>query len=157
MNLLSTTNAVALLVLATTLSSASMAQRLASEKAQSLPSIPLAIAGTKITAEVAKTPEQRALGLMYRFSLQPDHGMIFVFERAEQQSFWMRNTYIPLSIAFIGVDGRIINIMDMAPHDESMHMSRGPAPYALEMRKGWFDQRGIRPGDKVEGLPPAGR
>ena len=104
-------------------------------------------------AEVAATPAQRETGLMYRFSLKPDHGMIFVFERAEPQGFWMRNTYIPLSIAFIATDGRIVNIDDMAPHDETTHWSSGPARYALEMRKGWFAERGIQPGDRVEGLP----
>ena len=118
-----------------------------------LPTIPLTINGHKITAEVAATPDQRATGLMHRFSLQPDHGMVFVFERAEPQGFWMRNTFIPLSIAFIAPDGRIINVDDMAPHDERTHVSRGPALYAIEMRKGWFAERGIRAGDVVKGLP----
>jgi len=130
-----------------------IAQAPAAEKAQSLPSIPLVISGTKLAAEVASTPEQRSIGLMYRFSLQPDHGMIFVFERAEPQAFYMKNTYIPLSIAFIGRDGRILNIADMAPRDESLHWSIGPAQFALEMRKGWFAAHGIGPGDRVEGLP----
>ena len=111
------------------------------------------INGHKITAEVAATPDQRATGLMHRFSLQPDHGMIFVFERPEPQGFWMKNTFIPLSIAFVAPDGRIINVDEMAPHDESTHMSRGPALYAIEMRKGWFAERGIRAGDVVKGLP----
>ena len=121
--------------------------------ADALPAIPLTINGHKITAEVAATPEQRATGLMHRFSLRPDHGMVFVFDRAEPQSFWMMNTFIPLSIAFIAPDGRIINVDDMAPHDESRHWSKGPALYALEMRKGWFAERGIRAGDVVKGLP----
>ena len=94
---------------------------------------------------------------MYRFSLRPDHGMIFVFERAEPRSFWMKNTYVPLSIAFIGSDDRIVNIADMAPQDERMHWSSGPAQYALEMRKGWFVDHGVGVGDKVEGLPSAKR
>jgi uncharacterized membrane protein (UPF0127 family) len=118
-----------------------------------LPATPLTVGKAKVIAEVAATPDQRTTGLMYRFSLKPDHGMIFVFDRAEPQSFWMRNTYIPLSIAFIGSDGRILNIADMAPRDESLHWSSGPAQYALEMRKGWFAERGIQPGDRVEGLP----
>ena len=121
--------------------------------ADALPAIPLTINGHKITAEVAATPEQRATGLMHRFSLRPDHGMVFVFDRAEPQSFWMMNTFIPLSIAFIAPDGRIINVDDMAPHDENTHWSKGPALYALEMRKGWFAERGIRAGDVVRGLP----
>ena len=121
--------------------------------ADALPAIPLTINGHKITAEVAATPEQRSTGLMHRFSLRPDHGMIFVFERPEPQSFWMMNTFIPLSIAFIAPDGRIINVDDMAPQDETSHWSKGPALYALEMRKGWFAERGIRAGDVVKGLP----
>ena len=118
-----------------------------------LPTTTLTINGRKITAEVAQTPAERAKGLMNRFSLQPDHGMIFVFERAEQQAFWMKNTYIPLSIAFIADDGRIVNIEDMAPQDESTHWSKRPVPYALEMRKGWFAEHGIDAGDVVSGLP----
>jgi uncharacterized membrane protein (UPF0127 family) len=122
-----------------------------------LPVVSLSINGQKIVAEVAATPEQRATGLMRRFSLRPDHGMLFVFERAEPQAFWMKNTFIALSIAFIGADGRILSIDDMAPQDERLHWSRGPALHALEMRKGWFAERGIRPGDAVSGLPPPTR
>src|SRR5262249_42303094 len=122
-----------------------------------LPQATLTINGQKITAEVAATPEQRSTGLMNRFSLQAGHGMIFVFERMEMQAFWMKNTYIPLSIAFIGADGRIINIDDMAPLDESAHWSKRPALYALEVRKGWFAEHGIGAGDAVAGLPPPRR
>lgn len=118
-----------------------------------LPTTTLTIGKQKLVAEVASTPEQRTTGLMYRFSLQPDHGMIFVFEHPEPQGFWMKNTYVPLSIAFIGSDGRILNIADMAPQDERTHWSNGPAQYALEMRKGWFAAHGIMPGDQVAGLP----
>ena len=122
-----------------------------------LPVRSLSIGQHKLIAEVATTPDQRSTGLMHRFSLRPDHGMLFVFERPDRLSFWMRNTYIPLSIAFIGADGRIVNIEDMSPQTESSHWSRGPALYALEMRKGWFAERGIRAGDAVAGLPaPAG-
>ena len=122
-----------------------------------LPTVPLTINGNKLTAEVARTSEQQMTGLMYRFSLKPDHGMVFVFERSEQRAFWMKNTYIPLSIAFVAADGRIVNIEDMAPRDESSHFSAGPAMYAIEMRKGWFAERGIRAGDRVSGLPPPTR
>jgi hypothetical protein len=90
---------------------------------------------------------------MHRFSLRPDHGMLFVFAQPERQAFWMKNTFVPLSIAFIGDDGRIVNIEDMAPQTETAHWSREPVRYALEMRKGWFGERGIRPGDRVQGLP----
>ena len=119
-----------------------------------LPATTLVIGKQKLVAEVAATPDQRMTGLMHRFSLKPDHGMIFVFERPEPQAFWMKNTFIPLSIAFIGGDGHIVNIEDMAPQDERQHWSAGPAQYALEMRKGWFAEHGIGPGDRVDGLPP---
>ena len=121
--------------------------------AADLPTTVLTVGDHKLTAEVVVTPEQRAVGLMHRFSLKPDHGMLFVFERSEPLSFWMKNTFIPLSIAFIASDGRIVNIADMAPQDERSHWSTGPAQYALEMRKGWFAERGIGPGDRVTGLP----
>jgi uncharacterized membrane protein (UPF0127 family) len=120
--------------------------------AQALPVRALSINGHKITAEVAATPTQRATGLMNRFSLRPDHGMLFVFEKPEPLGFWMKNTFIPLSIAFIAEDGRIVNIDDMAPQTETTHWSKGPALYALEMRKGWFAERGIKAGDKVDGV-----
>ena len=125
--------------------------------AAELPSVALSINGKKLAAEVAGTPEQRSTGLMNRFSLKPDTGMLFVFDRPEPLAFWMKNTYVPLSIAFIGADGRILNIEDMAPHDESSHWSRGAGLFALEMRKGWFAERGIQAGDRVEGLPRGGK
>ena len=118
-----------------------------------LPTVALTINGYKIVAEVAATPEQRATGLMRRVSLKPDHGLIFVFERTEPLAFWMKDTFIPLSIAFIGTDGRIVSLDDMAPRDETSHWSAGPAQFALEMRKGWFSEHGIKAGDRVEGLP----
>jgi len=121
--------------------------------AAELPTAPLTIGTHKLTAEVATAPEQRSLGLMNRFSLKPDHGMLFVFERNETLSFWMKNTYIPLSIAFIAPDGHIVNIEDMKPQTEETHWSRGPAMYALEMKKGWFAERGIGPGAVVKGIP----
>jgi uncharacterized membrane protein (UPF0127 family) len=121
--------------------------------AAELPTASLTIGVHKLIAEVARTPEQRALGLMNRFSLKLDHGMLFIFERAESQAFWMKNTFIPLSIAFIAADGRIVNIEDMRPQTEETHWSKGPVLYALEMRKGWFAERGIGPGAVVKGIP----
>ena len=123
--------------------------------AADLPTTTLTIEGHKIVAEIATTQEQRSLGLMNRFSLQPDHGMLFVFERAEPLAFWMKNTYVPLSIAFIAPDGRIVNIEDMKPQTEDSHWSKGPALYALEMKKGWFQERGIGAGAVVKGVPAA--
>ena len=122
-----------------------------------LPTVELSINGHRLVAEVAATEPARTQGLMYRFSLQPDHGMLFVFVRPEVQAFWMKNTYVPLSIAFIDADGRILNIEDMAPQTEEAHPSRGRALYALEMKKGWFLQRGIGPGDRVEGVQKSPR
>lgn len=126
-----------------------------SARAESLPTIELKIGSSRLVAEVAATIPTRTTGLMNRFSLRPDHGMLFVFDSPQPQAFWMRNTYIPLSIAFIGADGRILNIEDMAPRSDNTHPSRGPALYALEMKKGWFAERGIRAGDRVEGLDKA--
>ena len=121
--------------------------------AADLPTTVLTVGQHKVTAEVVVTPEQRAVGLMNRFSLKPDHGMLFVFERSEPLAFWMKNTFIPLSIAFISADGRIVNIEDMRPQTEDTHWSKGPALYALEMRKGWFAEKGIGPGAVVKGIP----
>jgi len=120
--------------------------------ATTLPTMTLTINGQKLVAEVASTPQDRATGLMNRFSLQPDHGMLFVFERPEPLSFWMKNTFIPLSIAFLDANGRILNIEDMSPQTETTHWSKGSGLYALEMRKGWFVERGIKSGDRVEGV-----
>jgi hypothetical protein len=122
---------------------------------QSLPTTELTINGHRVTAEVATTAATHAIGLMRRFSLRPDHGMLFVFDAPQPLTFWMKDTYIPLSIAFIGADGRILNIEDMAPQTESPHDSRGPAMFALEMKKGWFAQFAIAPGDRVDGLEHA--
>ena len=121
--------------------------------AAELPTIPLTIGTHKLVAEVATTPDQMSTGLMNRFSLKPDHGMLFVYDRPQALSFWMKNTYVALSIAFIAPDGRIVNIEDMKPQTEESHWSRGPAMYALEMKKGWFAERGIGPGAVVKGIP----
>ena len=122
-----------------------------------LSTIELNIKGHRLVAEVAATVQTRTIGLMNRFSLQPDHGMLFVFDEPQRQVFWMKNTYTPLSIAFIDAGGRIVNIEDMAPQTETTHPSSRPVLYALEMKKGWFAQRGIGAGDRVEGLDKAPR
>lgn len=117
-----------------------------------LPSRTLTIRDQKLVVEVASTPETRATGLMNRFSLRQDHGMLFVFEAPQPLAFYMKNTYVPLSIAFVDAHGRILNIEDMRPLDESTHWSRGVAQYAIEMRQGWFAAKGIGVGDVVDGL-----
>lgn len=124
-------------------------------KPQSLPITTIRVGPHTVAAEVASTPDQRTLGLMYRFSLPADHGMLFVFPEPQPLAFWMRNTFIPLSIAYIDADGRILNVAEMAPRSDASHPSRGDALYALEMRKGWFADKGIGPGTRVTGLPPA--
>ncbi len=120
------------------------------------PTVILEIKNHKIVAEVAATDATRAKGLMHRFSLLPDHGMIFVFPAPQGVTMWMRNTFIPLSVAFIDGEGRILNIADMQPKSEELHASAGLAVYALEMRQGWFKERGIGPGAVVKGLAKAG-
>lgn len=128
----------------------------AAPRAAELPTIPLTIGSHKLMAEVEQVVASdagKAKGLQGRFSLRPDHGMLFVFDRTEPLGFYMKDTFIPLSIAFIADDGRILNLDEMAPRDAITHWSMGPARYALEMRKGWFTERGIKAGDKVTGLP----
>jgi uncharacterized membrane protein (UPF0127 family) len=132
-----------------------LAAAAAAAGAAELPTVELRINGYRLVAEVAATEAARTTGLMNRFSLQPDHGMLFVFKEPQPQAFWMKNTYVPLSIAFIGADGRILNIEDMAPQTQTTHPSRGRALYALEMKKGWFAQRAINAGAAVDGLERA--
>lgn len=106
-----------------------------------------------IHAEVAMTPDQRAIGLMNRPELGANDGMLFVFERPSEQCFWMKNTLLPLSIAFIADDGTIVGLADMQPRDLDNHCSPKPVRYALEMNQGWFAKRGIKPGAKLQGGP----
>lgn len=105
-----------------------------------------------IQAEVASTDQTRAVGLMFRKSMEANRGMLFIFEMRSRHCMWMKNTLIPLSVAFMDDDGRILNIADMTPHDETSHCAVGPARYALEMNRGWFAGKGIKPGAKVSGL-----
>lgn len=107
-----------------------------------------------ITAEIASTPQSRMIGLMMRERLAPNHGMVFVFEDKSQHCFWMRNTLIPLSIAFIDDDGTVVSIADMSPKSEASTCPQRPVRYALEMDQGWFAKRGVTAGTKISGLPP---
>jgi uncharacterized membrane protein (UPF0127 family) len=109
-----------------------------------------------ITAEVAADDPARMTGLMNRRQLAPNHGMLFVFDPVEKPCMWMRNTLIPLSVAFIDFDGSVVNIEDMEPGTEQTHCALRPVPYALEMTRGWFSERGLRPAQTViGGLPEA--
>ena len=118
-----------------------------------LPVMALQVGERRIRAEVAADPSSRAKGLMFREKLAPDQGMLFVFPEAEQLCFWMKNTPLPLSIAFINATGTIINLADMQPQSLDTHCSFGPALYALEMEQGWFRRHGIASGASVKGLP----
>lgn len=124
--------------------------------AAGLPEVTLEIAGHKLTSEVAATDAARSTGLMHRRMMPENRGMLFIFPTAERHGMWMMNTYLPLSVAFIASDGTILNIEDMEPHTQNTHSAVRPAKYALEMNKGWFGKRDIKPGVKVMGLEKAG-
>lgn len=108
-----------------------------------------------IRAEVANTFETRARGLMYRESLGPNQGMLFVFPAVERHCMWMKNTPLPLSVAFIDERGEVVSVSEMAPHTETPHCAAKPARFALEMSKGWFAAKGVRAGSKIQGLDKA--
>ena len=114
--------------------------------------VPLNIGGQPVIAEVAHTPEAREQGLKYRKHLRGNHGMLFIYPQPDRYEMWMKDTSVPLSVAFLDEQGVIINVADMAPFSEEHHQAAAPAKYALEMPIGWFDKRGIKPGAKVEGL-----
>lgn len=120
-----------------------------------LPEIPLRIGSHTVTAEVAANDAQRTQGLMERRMLPDNRGMLFVFRETALLAFWMKNTYVPLSIAFLDEAGVIINIEHMKPLTTNPHPSARPARYALEVNQGWFEKRGIKPGMRVEGLEKA--
>ena len=126
----------------------------AQDRAQpKLPTVTLQAGMHRIVAEVARTPEQQAIGMMFRTQMGASEGMLFVNEDSGVRCFWMRNTLIPLSIAFLDDDGRIANIAEMQPRSERSHCSERPVRHALEMPKGWFTERGIGPGFQLRGPP----
>ncbi len=118
------------------------------------PLFQLAVKGKKIRAEVVQTEEEKARGLMFREGLGKDEGMLFVYDREEILTFWMKNTPLPLSIAFLDQRGKIVDIQDMDPFSLRTHASTLPARYALEMNQGWFKRNGIGVGDVVS-IPAA--
>jgi uncharacterized protein len=109
----------------------------------------------QIDTQVARTPEQRQIGLMWRKNMPQQEGMLFIFEQASQQCFWMKNTLIPLTAAFLADDGTIVNLADMKPQTTDPHCSKQPVRYVLEMNQGWFAKKGVKAGDKITGLTPA--
>ena len=130
-----------------------LAVAIAGSAAAELPAVQLSTGMHLIRAEVANTMGTRMEGLMHRKSMPQGSGMVFVFDENATHCMWMKNTLIPLSVAFIDEAGAIINIADMQPHSEQSHCATRPARYALEMEQGWFAKRGIKPGAAIAGLP----
>ena len=119
----------------------------------SLPIIELKAGIYRIQAEVANTPQARQVGLMNRASMPTDSGMLFIFDQKATHCFWMSNTKIPLAIAFLADDGKIVNIEEMQAETLNNHCPKAPVRYALEMNRQWFSQRAIIPGSAIQGLP----
>jgi uncharacterized membrane protein (UPF0127 family) len=117
-----------------------------------LPRVRLTAGMYQIDAQVAQTPEQREIGLMFRKEMPQSEGMIFVFEQPATQCFWMKNTLLPLTAAFIADDGRIVNLEDMQPMTENSHCSKEPVRFVLEMNQGWFAHKNIKEGAKLGGV-----
>jgi uncharacterized membrane protein (UPF0127 family) len=121
--------------------------------AQEMPVVQLNAGMHLIRAEVAADFGTRMRGLMFRAAMPQNAGMLFIFDEATQHCMWMKNTLIPLSVAFIDDNGAITNIADMEPQTEDSHCASRPARYALEMNRGWFAARGIKPGSRLGGIP----
>ncbi|MGE0098984.1 MAG: DUF192 domain-containing protein [Hydrogenophaga sp.] len=118
-----------------------------------LPKVSLTAGMFVIHAQVVATPEQRAIGLMFRKEMPANEGMLFVFEQPAGQCFWMKNTFLPLTAAFVADDGTIVNLADMQPQSLDSHCSIRPVRYVLEMHQGWFAKRGLKAGSKLAGGP----
>ena len=136
-------------------SAVASAQQQPAQPQPTLPRIALNAGMHVVQAEVANSFSTRAFGLMYRKTMAPNHGMLFVFPAPEVHCMWMRNTYLPLSVAFIDEGGVILNIADMQPQNDSSHCATGSARYALEMNQGWFAGKGIKPGTRLGGIEKA--
>jgi uncharacterized membrane protein (UPF0127 family) len=122
-----------------------------------LPRMELTASFHRIEAEVAADQASRMQGLMHRRSMAANQGMLFVFPRADRHCMWMRNTFLPLSVAFLDEDGRILNIEDMQPQTETNHCAAGPARFALEMNLGWFSGKGLKKGLHIGGVEKSPR
>ena len=118
-----------------------------------LPRVTLQAGMYQIDAQVAQTVDQRTVGLMWRKEMPTHEGMLFVFEQSSPQCFWMMNTLIPLTAAFVADDGTIVNLADMQPQTTTSHCSLKPVRYVLEMNQGWFAKRGIKAGSRLTGGP----
>lgn len=118
-----------------------------------LPRVQLTAGMHRIDAQVAQTPDQRSIGLMFRKDMPHHEGMLFVFERPSGLCFWMKNTLLPLTAAFVADDGTIVNLADMKPQTTDTHCASKPVRYVLEMNQGWFAKRGFKSGSKLGGAP----
>ena len=125
----------------------------AQDGAQKLPAVRLSVGMHLIHAELAQSPEERTIGLMFRKTMAANDGMLFAFEQAGQQCFWMKNTLLPLSAAFVADNGTVVNIEEMKPQTLDSHCSLKPVRFVLEMNEGWFAKHGIKPGSKLQGAP----
>ncbi len=117
------------------------------------PTANIMVGQTSMTVELAADPEQRSLGLMHRDSIPQNEGMLFLYTEESKRSFWMKNTRIPLSIAFANEDGKIMRIADMTPLDQNATKSLYPSKYALEVNRGWFAEHGIETGMLITNIP----
>lgn len=127
------------------------ASALAQQAQTDLQRVRLSAGMYQIDAQIAQTPEQRQIGLMFRKEMPQTEGMIFVFEQPATQCFWMRNTLLPLTAAFVADDGRIVNLADMKPQTDDSHCSEEPVRFVLEMNQGWFARKNIKKGAKLSG------
>ena len=107
----------------------------------------------QIDAQIAQTPQQRQIGLMFRKEMPTHEGMLFIFDEPQKQCFWMKNTLLPLTAAFVADDGTIVNLADMKPQSTDSHCSLKPVRFVLEMHQGWFAKKGFKAGNKLVGLP----
>jgi uncharacterized protein len=127
---------------------------LAQEGAQlTLPRIKVSAGIYQVDVQVAQTAKQREIGLMFRTEMPQQEGMLFVFEQPSKLCFWMKNTVLPLTAAFIADDGTIVNLVDMKPQTTDSHCAMRPVRYVLEMNQGWFAKRGMKAGTRLAGVP----
>jgi uncharacterized protein len=135
------------------IASALPAARADDEPQTTLPRVKLSVGLYQIDAQVAQSNEQRMVGLMFRKEMPQHEGMLFIFEQPSMQCFWMKNTLLPLTAAFVSDDGTIVNLVDMKPQTTDSHCSLKPVRYVLEMNQGWFAKKGIKAGTKLAGQP----
>ncbi|MEO7392982.1 MAG: DUF192 domain-containing protein [Ramlibacter sp.] len=132
---------------------ASLRPALAEEPQMNLQRVTLSAGMHQIDTQVAQTPDERSTGLMYRRNMPQHEGMLFVFEQPTVQCFWMKNTLLPLTAAFVSDDGTVVNLADMKPQTTDSHCSDKPVRFVLEMNQGWFAKKGIKAGFKLSGAP----